>query len=264
MPRERVYGREAIVLRERDYGEADRILSLITPQGRLDAMAHGVRRIKSRKGGHLSLFSRVRLLVAQGRNLDTITQAECLEQFDVLAQDVERFTMACYAGELVDQFAQEEEPQALYQLLLDTLRWLESDNDPALGMRLFELRLLEQAGYDPELFNCLECGKELLPEVNRFSAELGGILCPHCGADIPYARQVSLGAQKVLRYMRRYSDEQVSHLTVRPVTLQELESLLRMVMQHILEREVRSGAVLDSLRRAERRPIHHGTNVDEP
>ena len=75
MRRERLYRTEGIVLREMDYGEADRILTLLTPGGKLSAIARGIRRPTSRKVGHLGLFYRAQMMLARGRELDTITQA---------------------------------------------------------------------------------------------------------------------------------------------------------------------------------------------
>ena len=80
--RERTYRTEAIVLRRKDIGEADRILTLFTPQlGKVRVVAKGIRKPRSRKAGHLELFTRAKLLLATGRDLDIITQAEGLDAY---------------------------------------------------------------------------------------------------------------------------------------------------------------------------------------
>ncbi len=250
MPQERLYRTEAIVLRQTDFGEADRILSLLTPRGKFSAIAKGVRRPTSRKAGHLELFARTNLLVARGRNLDIITQAEASEAFESLKTDLLRFTYACYAAELIERLAQEEEDDggALFELLLGLLRWLERERDPAVGLRHFELRLLDGAGYAPQLFTCVSCAKAITEQVNYFSAEQGGLLCTECGASAAGVRAVSVNAQKVLRYLQKREVVEVRALWLAPATHAEVESVLLDYIEHVLEREVKSATFLRRLR----------------
>jgi len=249
MPRPRVYRREGIVLREVDYGEADRILTILTPAGKVSALARSVRRTTSHKAGHLGLFARVDLMLAQGRNLDIITQAEALEEFEGLRRDLVRFSYACYAGELADRVAPEDEDTtALYDLLVLALRWFSDEEDLALGARLFELRLLEFAGYRAELFHCVGCGAPIAEEVNLFSAEQGGLLCPRCGQAMSGADPVSVNAQKVLRYLARHDLEATRGLRVGPATHAELERLLMGYLEYTLERELKSATFLRRLK----------------
>lgn len=250
MRQERVYRTEAIVLREMDYAEADRILTLLTPGGKLSALGRGIRRPTSRKVGHLGLFFRVQLMLARGRNLDTITQAECLEAYEGLRGDLLRFTHACYAGELVERFAQEgEENQPLYDLMAQALRWLAEEHDLPLWTRYLELRVLRVSGYQPDLFHCVNCHQDIQPEVNYLHAAQGGLLCARCGPGQPQAKAVSLNAQKVLRYLQTHDTAEVRALKVGNATHSEVESLLRGYLEYTLERELKSVAFLQRLRR---------------
>ncbi|MBC7236397.1 MAG: DNA repair protein RecO [Chloroflexi bacterium] len=265
MRQERLYRTEGIVLREMDYGEADRILTILTPTGRISALAKGIRRATSRKAGHLGLFVRANLLMARGRNLDIVTQAESLEEFEGLHQDLLRFTYACYAAELVDCLAQEEEGSAeLYRLLLDGLRCFSTESDLRLWMRYFELRLLRYAGFQPELFTCLGCGQEIRPQRNYFSAVEGGFLCARCGERAPTARQVSLNAQKVLRFLQTRDAEAVGRLRLTESTHAEVEAILQGYLEYVLEREVRSAAFLRRLRAELRAGKGQQVENDEP
>jgi len=248
--RQRLYQTEALVLRQRDYGEADRILTLLTPGGKITALAPGIRRVTSRKAGHLQLFARSRVLLARGRNFEIVTQAENLETFELLGQDVLRFTYACYAAELLDRFAQEEEiDTGLYALGIQAFRWFSYESNLELWARYFELRLLTESGYRPQLFECVACSRPIQPEINFFRAEDGGLLCPHCGTAHPDAKAVSVNAQKVLRYLATHSPTEVRLLRISQGTLSELESLLHHYLQHILERELSSISFLNRLRR---------------
>ena len=126
MNRVRLYNTEAIILRRTDFGEADRILTLMTPTlGKLRVIAKGVRKITSRKAGHVELFTRARLLLAHGRTFDIVSQAETVDAYRPLREDLLRGSYAHYLSELIDAFAQEgSEDQALYDLLVNGLTWL--------------------------------------------------------------------------------------------------------------------------------------------
>jgi len=245
----RLYRTEAIVLRQMDYAEADRILTLLTPKGKISALAKGIRRVTSRKVGHLGLFYRAEVVMARGRNMDIVSQAESIEAYEGLRHDLSRFTYACYLAELVDRFAQEEEDNsALYDLMAAGLSWLASEADPRLWARYCELRLLSVSGYQPQLFQCVVCHAELLPEENLFDLEQGGLACPRCGLGLPQGRPVSLAAQKVLRYLASHAPPEVRTLHLKPQTHDEVETLLQRYLEHTLERELRSVAFLKRLR----------------
>mgnify|MGYP001573667134 FL=1 len=163
--RERVYRTEAVVLKRRDQGEADRILTIFTPGlGKLRVNAKGARKPSSRKSGHVELFARINLQLAKGRALDIVTQAETLEAFAPIRESLERTGAAYYLVELTERFTQEaDENLALYNLLLETLRALTVSPDLLLTLRFFELRLLSCAGYQPQLHLCVQGDEEIEP-----------------------------------------------------------------------------------------------------
>ena len=247
----RVYKTEAIVLRRTNLKEADRILTLYTPgYGRLSAVARGVRRPRSKIGGHLELLTHCSLMLTRGRNLDVINQSQTLTSFLPLRSDLWRASLGMYAAELVAQFTAERvENYPLYRLLLETLQRLCRTSDGELTLRFFELNLLTHLGYRPELQSCVGCGHELEPTDNFFSADGGGLLCPSCRAQQPAARRVSLNALKVMRLCQAGDYRQVSRVRLDEELSLELEGLLRHYMRYILEREVKSVAWLDRLRR---------------
>src|SRR3954451_7034501 len=120
---QRTYRTEGIVLRGRDLGEADRILTIITPdRGKVRAVAKGVRKMTSKKAGHLEPFCRCALLLARGRDLDVVAQVETLEAFARVRGSLDLLGPAYYLAELVDTFAEEEsESRALYEAFAATL-----------------------------------------------------------------------------------------------------------------------------------------------
>jgi DNA repair protein RecO (recombination protein O) len=257
--RERTYRTEAIVLRRKDMGEADRILTLYTPaQGKVRAIAKGIRKPRSRKAGHLELFTRSKLLLATGRDLDIITQAEMMDAYRPLRDELVRGAYAGYMVELLDRFTPDaEENDELYGLLREGLGWAATAGDLALAARYYELQLLGLAGYQPQLQRCLLCDRALQPEDQFFSAAEGGVICPRC-RETEKARPersgwlpLSLGALKLLRYIQSNSYARVAALTVSPRVHAEVEYLLARYITLILERQLKSVEFLKLIRRAE-------------
>jgi len=249
--RERLYRTEAVVLRRGDLGEADRILTVYSPDyGKLRLIAKGIRRPRSRKAGHLEPFTRVELLLAKGRDLDVITQASAVDLYPRLRDDLARLGHAAYAIELLDRMTVEEgESRGPYRLLVDTLERLTEADEPAPVVRYYELRLLDLLGYRPELFRCLGCGAEIRPVDQYFSAQAGGVLCPTCGPTRHDARRISLGALKVLRHFQRSGYEAAIKPIVRSIIQAELEQVMEAYLVTILERRLNTPVFLRDLRR---------------
>ncbi len=251
MERERLYRTEAIVLHRSDFGEADRLLHVFTPHlGRLRLLAKGVRKPSSRKAGHLELFSRVNLLVARGSTFDIVSQAEMLEPFRPLHEDLERASMAYYVGELIVRFTEERDENApLFYLTLATFERLCTARDPLLALRYFELHTLELTGYRPQLHFCVLCQQRVEPVANYFSASMGGVLCTRHEGQVEHMMPLSLPALKVLRHMQTQSWEQVAALRLNLSLHLELESLLQDFVVHVLERQLKSVEFIHRLRR---------------
>lgn len=249
MPRERTFRSEGIVLSRTNFGEADRLLTLFTPaRGKIKAIAKGARKPQSRKTGHVELFMRSRFLIASGRNLGIVTQAEMIAAYPELRDDLVRATYASYVVELLDRFTVEDDPHRnMYELLVTTLEALTA-GDVRLVSRYYELRLLSLAGFQPRLYNCVDCGKPIEEEDQFFSAELGGLLCPDCQQNDMGAMPVSAAAVKVLRYLQTRPWATVEHLSLRPALLRELERVMTFYLTHTLERDLKSAEFLQRLR----------------
>lgn len=251
MGKDRLYRSEAIVLRRRDFGEADRLLTLFTRDyGKVRAIAKGARKPRSRKAGHIELFMRSKMLFARGRNLDLVTQAELVEAYRSLREDLVRVTYASHLVELLDRFTAENDAQPeLFRLLAEALDWLTESRDLLLTARYYELRLLSLVGFEPRLFQCVNCAAVLEPQDQFFSAELGGALCPRCQVADDRAQPLSLSALKVLRFLQTRPYGAVSVLRVRRSLHTELETIMHNYLQHHLERRLQSADFLKRLRR---------------
>lgn len=249
MPRERTYRTRAIVLKHRDQGEADRVITLLTPgQGKCTLIARGVRKPASRKAGHLEPFTHVALLAAKARGWDIITQAESIDTFPGLRADIDRMAFAYYFAELVDAFTQEEDSQSqVYDLLLQALGYLEEGENLEIAARWFELRLLQISGYQPQLFHCLECGDPLQPVTNYLSLERGGMLCPRHGEGVAGAEPLAVGVLKILRYVQSQPYAALTQLTLSPARSRQVESALAAYIRYVLERKLKSPQFIHQL-----------------
>lgn len=249
---ERLYRTEAIVLKRSDVGEADRLLTVYTPErGKLRLLAKGVRKIASRKAGHVELFVHADLLVAQGHTWDIVTQAETIHAFRTLREDLWRTGYAAYCAELLDRFTEgdEEGSRALFALALDSLQRLDQEADLALVARYFEVHLLALAGYRPELFSCPLCRRPLEPVTNYWAPAEGGALCPRDGEGRVGAEPLSLNALKVLRFLQTREWETCRRLRLSNGLHAELEVTLQRTIVYVLERDLKSAAFLHTLRR---------------
>jgi DNA repair protein RecO (recombination protein O) len=252
----RLYKTEAIILRARRFGEADRILTLFTPAfGKLEGKAKGVRKTTSRLSGHLQPLNRCILQLAQGHLTDVITGCETLDSFRYVRDDLELLSRALYAAELTDRMTAERVPApGTYRLLFDTLRRLDTGTNADTALRFFEMRLLDQSGFRPELDRCVGCGKAPEPDADGttagfFAPVAGGAVCRDCVPGLAGPRVLTVNGLKVLRLLQRGSYNDVARVNVPPELAEEVERHLRSYIIAVLERDVNAAAFIERLRR---------------
>lgn len=194
-----LYRLPAIVLRTYPFQETHFIVTLFSPtKGKIRAIAKGCRRLQSSLGRAVQPMVQAVFLLAEGKNLDVITQGEIKSVFPKTRENLERLAHGLYAMELIDRFVEEPEPQPnLYFLLLKTLEALETSDAPPPLLRGFEANLLRLLGYAPRLDACVQCERAGSPA--RFSARLGGILCGLCPDADKQAAPLDAGTLTALR-----------------------------------------------------------------
>jgi DNA repair protein RecO (recombination protein O) len=242
---------EAVVLRHVDYGEADRMLTLYTRQfGKTRALAKGARKIASRKAGHLEPFTYVKLQLAQARDMPLITQADTIDMYQPLREDLVLTSQAAYVLELLDRFtyADETENSALFRLLTDTLSRLSSKTDPWLVLRYYEIRLLDHLGFRPQLFECTNCGREIKPEDQFFSFSAGGAICPRCGQGLRNLENISVEALRYLRHFQRSTYAEATRARPDLDVQKETEMLMQGYFTYLLERELNTPGFLKKIK----------------
>ena len=250
---------EAVVLRHSDWGEADRLLVLYTrQQGKVRAIAKGARKVTSRKAGHIEPFTHVTLQLAKGRDLLIVTQADTVDAFLDLRDDLMKTSYAAYIVELLDRFTYEEEGAnpALFRALRESLERIEKETDPWLPVRYYEMRLLDHLGFRPQLFACANCGREIVAEDQFFSFSAGGVICPRCGRGLPNVTPISVETLKYLRHFQRSSYADASRarpsLEARAEQGQSIRKEAEVLMQgyftYLLERELNTPGFIKRVR----------------
>lgn len=234
-----LYRDHAIVLRTHKLGEADRIVSFVTERhGKIRAVAKGVRKTRSKFGARLEPTSHVAVQLYEGRELDIVTQAESVDHFRVVREDLDRLTRAVTMLEAVDQLSLEREPNPdLYRMLLGALRALAQRNSP-LVVAAFHWKLLALEGFRPMVEGCVSCGEEA--GLVAFDPIEGGLLC----ATHRRGTRVSPEAVELLQQILGGRLARALEAPASPAT-HEVDHLATRVMEHHLERRLRSVGLLE-------------------
>jgi DNA repair protein RecO (recombination protein O) len=230
-----LYHERGVVLRTYRLGEADRIVVILTRgRGKVRAVAKGIRKTKSRFGGRLEPASHADLLLYEGRGeLDIVSQAETIDHFRPLRDDLDRLGRAVTMLEAADQLAMEREANAqLYEMLVGALRTLASEDAPLVVPGFF-LKALALEGFRPQVDACVACGSE--GPLVSWALEEGGLRCashrlgPAVSADAVTVLQDVLGGRLGAALAE-----------TRPPVVSEVDHLAVRAMEHHLERRLRS------------------------
>jgi DNA repair protein RecO (recombination protein O) len=232
---------QGIVLRSFPFGEADRVVILLSPnRGKLRTVAKGVRRTKSRFGGRLEPFTHVDLVLYEGRNLDTITQVAIIEAFPALRADLDRVVAAGTMVEVADAVAQENESEVrLFLLLQRGLKALDAGPAHPDLLPAFLLKAAAVIGMAPALTECAGCGRTA--DLHWFSFPAGGALCGRCRTAGAYSLRDGL-----VDYLAGLAAADLGALPdPDPGFSGEALGVARRFMEYHLEKKLSSLAVLD-------------------
>lgn len=255
------YTVDAIVLRRMHFGETDNILTLYAPdKGRFSAIAKGARKAISRLSGATELLTCTRFGLATGKSLEIVTQVEVRNSFPLLRQELPRLAHGLYLADLVDHAVEDHAPSpVLYALLMSGLTHLQTLSPPELAARWFEVQLLGDLGYAPNLSECAIChaplpGTFARDETFALSAALGGALCPrHAHPDSQEDHSaLGPGALRLLQTLEALGPGGADTLALLPAagpkSLDQARLALRRSLRFRLERDLKSLQFLDSLR----------------
>lgn len=244
-----LYAAEGIVLRTRNLGEADRIVTLYTrDHGKVECVARGSRRARSRLIGGTQLFTHGTYMLYSGRSLDSLNQAEIVESFAALREDLVAMAFASYFAELLDICVEPGEPsEDLYQLCLGAFKALQDGVQSDLVSRWFEFNVMTILGYAPQLEACVGCG-EVGESETRFSSREGGLLCTRCARRDSAAVRVRRSTVEWLRRLLTTPSDRLGIVRISSEDMSLLESAGRAYIDFRVPRPIKSLGFLASIK----------------
>ena len=245
---------EAVILHTAELGERDRLVVLYGDErGKMRGVAKGAAASRKRFGANLDLLAHVRIhgFEKLHQGLVRVEGADLLEHFGGLRTQLQAFARGCYLSEWMDGCTAERQPlPGLQSLLLVVLRALEAGKGGEGLIRIFEMKLLDLAGYGPKLDRCVACGDDLGNEGRvRVQVERGGALCRVCAAGRSQGLRISMGTLRALQDARGLDLRRLHRMALSLEAVEESRSLMRAFYGFHVGRPLRSTTLLEKLER---------------
>lgn len=268
------YKTKGIILKRRNFGEADRILTIYSEnEGKITVIAKGVRRTRAKMVGHVELFYELNLQLAEGKNFDILCGAEIINEFSHLRENEHLTNIAYLLSEVLDSLTHENEKNLeLYDLLkksllrLDDLyttsevksalsrealaKWentskvrevvCKSSNRINLLVPYFLYKIFQIQGHEPHSEVCSKCRQKLAEDKNYFSNQFGGVICTNCVNSDLNAQKISSSSIKLMRLFSQNPIEILDKINVDDKIEKELQGILINFGQYIIEKPLKS------------------------
>ncbi|MDT3426551.1 DNA repair protein RecO (recombination protein O) [Paenibacillus forsythiae] len=245
-----LYRVEGIVIRSMDYGEGNAIITLCTENaGKIGVLVRGAKKVKSRHAALIQPFTLGQYVFFRNNGgLGTLNSGEIIHSHHPVREDLIKAAYGSYACELLDRVLHDEETGSFwFRQLSACLNALEEGKEPGVTINLFEMKVLQAAGYAPQLGACIACGREKPDDELLLSPRLGGVLCRSCRHNDPPAMEVSMRALKLLRLFAALDLTRLGNVDVKASTRDELKKIMRAFMDTQLGLRLKSQNFLDQL-----------------
>lgn len=235
------YKTQGIIIKRRNFGEADRLLTIYTQnEGKIIVIAKGVRRSKAKMVGHTELFYLLNLQLAEGKTWDIVSSADIINDFKDIRLKSNLTNQAYFMAELVDNLTHEAEPhKEIFDLLLSSLTKLNGKNHKLI-LPYYSFKLLSILGHTPELNDCVKCHDKINPDNIYFSNTLGGLLCDRCRKSDLGSIRISVQAIKIMRLFNIQNIGVLDKLAIDDKIGIELNNIIINFAQYILEKPIKS------------------------
>lgn len=236
-----------IIIRSMDYGEGNKIVTVLTEtHGKAGVLIRGASKAKSRHGSLALPFTYGEFVYFKGSGLGTLNGGEIVRAHHKLREHLDLAAYASYVCELTDRALQDEEAgKWIHTQLLACLDALEEGKDPAVTTHVYEMKILEAAGYTPVLDVCASCGRGEGPFA--LSPRLGGAVCPRCRPGDRYAIAITEGVLKLLRLFAAIDLRRLGTINVSDATKNAVKMCMRALVDTHLGLKLKSRGFLDSL-----------------
>jgi DNA repair protein RecO (recombination protein O) len=246
----RTYDATGITLSVHKYGDTGRVATFFTAEhGKVEASARGVGKPGSKLAAAVEPFTVSRLLLARGRSLDALSQAEVIEAYLPLRNDLRALAYGSYVLELTDLLTEPGEAvPGLFEDIIAALDAIVAGDDADLLTLAFTLRLLQAQGMAPDLQVCLECGTALAGEAGYAPAQ-GGFVCRHCTPVSQGRLTVSGPAQGALRSLLTLPLSHARRINLGAPARREMSQVVRAHVDYHVGTPLKSRKFLDKLAR---------------
>jgi DNA repair protein RecO (recombination protein O) len=237
---EETYNFEAIILNRYAFRESDsRVILYSRERGKLELVARGTKKIKSKIAPHIEPFNLVEAMAVKGKSFDYLGSAISRSAFYNIKNDLSLLAVAGRIIKFLNQSVKEAEPdQQIFLLTKEALKILNDKklkNEKEELVELFYIyKLMVTLGYKPDLFNCLHCHKKISDQKNYFDITRGGIICPNCLKNsLNYKRlTISSNLIKILRFANKNALSELMKLKINEILKEELDNFIRSFQQY--------------------------------
>lgn len=241
---------EGIVLSEIRFKETSKILNVYTEKlGKISIMAQGAYRPKSQLIAITQPFSLVEFQLTKGKNLYYISQADLIQSYYSIRENMNRLTYGFYLLELIEKsIPEEEENQKLFSLLKKGLEYLSKENDKYLEFVVaYELKYISFLGYRPFINTCVVCEGDLTGKI-KFSNLLGGVICSNCFSEDFTAKNIDIAIVKALNSLLYSTFEGLFELKIsRDILIKLHEILVDYILFNIDRKEFKSLSLINTM-----------------
>lgn len=244
------YQTEAILLAVRNWGEADKMVTLFSREhGKINALAYGVRRPNNRLISGIQPFMHVNLSLGRGRSLDYIKQYDMVNSFRIIREKLELMTYGAFIAELVSEVCPERQSEPLiFDLLVGILKLL-SERNPRIVVLAGAWQIIAVTGLLPQLEHCTVCGEKLVVPA-YFSVAAGGCICLSCRTSDCF--DFSAMARDFLVNLLSLDWHNPGHFTVNGATLIEVEKLLTCFLRYHIDKPLKTLEFIKEVRTVKR------------
>ncbi|WP_053364715.1 DNA repair protein RecO [Bacillus sp. FJAT-27251] len=238
---------EGIVIRTTDYAETNKIVTLYTLEwGKVGVMARGAKKPNSRLAAITQPFTYGQFLIQRGRGLGSLQQGEIIYSMRSMREDIFLTAYASYIIDLTDKSTEEKKPNPyLFQLLLQTLQYLDEGYDQDILMHIYEMKMLNVLGLYPILDHCANCGRT--EGTFSFSVREGGLLCQNCLEKDPYHFKVSQASIRLMRLFYLLDLSRLGSISVKNETKAELKKMITAYYEEYSGLHLKTKRFLDQL-----------------
>ncbi|MCP3741356.1 DNA repair protein RecO [Rossellomorea sp. BNER] len=238
---------EGIVIRTNQYGESNKIVTIFSREfGKIGVMARGARKPNSRLSSVSQLFTYGHFLFQKSTGLGTLQQGEIISTYRHIREDLFKTAYATYIVDLLDKVTEDKKSDPyLYELLSQTIHYIDEGYDPDILTNIFEMKMLPILGLYPNVNQCSVCGEK--EGTFSFSFKENGLICHRCKDKDPYHMPLSSNAVKLIRLFYYFDLSRLGNVSVKDVTKEELKKVIRTYYDEYSGLALKSRRFLDQM-----------------